>query len=600
MSTKSDAIVIPSPTTVPANGARDGVHCRRIAVNDAEAIAKLEAAVYPPHLRAGERQLRLDMEDAEWKYSNFGFGLFDDSELVGVMLVYYENDCRNLFSYFDLPCPSEISAEECLYIADFVVKQEYRHYTLRLVKQVCANLGPYEELPLYGFSTRETFEQWLKRRKAARRAGLRYVGKRSFTVPDAPYEIFLVRFEALRHLQEPQRDILTVKPITTQKGWNALEADWNALLEKTPGGTVFQSYELQQIWWRHLKKSEGRLLLLAAYQGAELRAIAPLWIHTTLYMGIPRRLVKFIGEHSEVDRPTILCNGDDRRAVEAILRYLFEHRELWDSMLFYEQPKAGMIISAAAELARQYPLLIGIVPGPPCPWVDLRGPWEEFLRTKSRNFKKNLQRKLKRLEQQGDVSFVTYETWPELLQGFETYLKVEAKSWKPQKKLGVAKNKKYLAYHNALLYEFGPRRKFHIRALFVDDKPIAATFGLMMDGRFFSLHIAHDREYADFSPGALLTAYELEEGYSRMDYLEYEFLGGFLENKVSWTSNIRETQHLYVYRRDALFHVHYAWHFHIEPAIKRLSKRIGIHKSLVRWRDMLQRKFLGDQMMQDD
>ena len=278
--------------------AAERVCCRPITPADAAAIAELERHGHPESMQGGARQMRLDLEDAAWEQSNLSYGLFDGSKLVGMMLVYYEADCRRLFSYFNVPVPPDIPAEECLYMADFVVRREYSRYTLRLVKTVRANLGPsHEQLPWYGFSTREVFERWQTHTKAALRADLRYVGKRSFALPDPPHEIYLVRYETRPQPRALPSDALTIVPITTQQAWSTLESDWNALLLRTPGRTAFQSYELQRIWWQHLKE-EGWLLILVAYEGTKVRAIAPLGVQTTTYMGQQRKLVMFIGEHS--------------------------------------------------------------------------------------------------------------------------------------------------------------------------------------------------------------------------------------------------------------------------------------------------------------
>ena len=75
----------------------------------------------------------------------------------------------------------------------------------------------------------------------------------------------------------------------------------------------------------------------------------------------------------------------------------------------------------------------------------------------------------------------------------------------------------------------------------------------------------------------LLSAYELEEAYRRADYREYELLGGFLSNKLTWAPNVRKTTQLYAYRREPLFYLHHAWHFRIEPPLKALLKRLRLY-----------------------
>jgi CelD/BcsL family acetyltransferase involved in cellulose biosynthesis len=498
--------------------------------------------------------------------------------------------------------PADISAEECLYVADFIVKREYSRYTSRLVQAMCSNVGPaYAILPAYGFCTIDALQRWQRRTKATGRAGLKYVGKRRFELPTAPFEVFLARFE-VRVGPQPEPPVpveLTVKVITTIKGWNQLAGEWDSLLRETPDSTAFQSYALQRIWWRHLS-ANGWPVLIIVYDRDHVRAIAPFWIRTVSYLGFKRRCLSFIGAHSEVDRPSILRRGDDKEAVAAVFKYLFEHGSLWDAVSLYEQPRDGLVISTVKELVNDQ-VLIGIAPGPPCAWIDVHGSWDAFLAARSRNLKKNLKRKLKKLEEVGEVKFTTYDTWPELVDGFEVYRQVEGRSWKPTSKLGVAKSKKYWDYYSALLYEFGPRRKLHIRTLSVDGKPIAATFGLLDAGRFLSLHIAHDLDYAQFSPGVLLTAYELEEAHRRPDYSAYEFLGGFLDNKLSWTSTARETQQLYLYQRNALFRAHYIWHFSIEPPLKKLFKQVGLHAPFVRVKNAIRAKIKGaDAEARDD
>ncbi len=565
------------------------IHSRRLRLADVPALARLERVSYPRAMRAGRAQLKIDFEEAELDDSNLGYGLFDGEDLVGVFLVYYEPDCRRIFSYFDLECPPDFIAEECLYVADLSVKRGYARYTQRLLKAYWQGVSPeFRRLRVYAFSSRSAVERWRRRRRAFNWVGYDYVGDRHFKTASAPHEIFLVRFDATAQPKHrpPSTAGLRIEEIRTDAGWRSLEPYWDALLHETPDSTSFQSFRVQRIWSQHLMV-KSRLFILAVYQGQELRAIAPLRIETVEYYGQERRLLKFIAEPSEMDRPTILRRGEDPDVVRAIFEHVLARRELWDSLLIYEQPKGGTLLAAAAEAFRRRDLLVGTVDGPPCPWVNVRGSWQHFLQSKPRSFRKQLTLKRNRLARLGDVRFVAYDASPQVAQGFDLYLETERRSWKPQKRLGVAKDPKALRYHTALVRELGPLGQVRIRVLFVGDRPIAASFGLLADGRFLSLHIAHDQDYSHCSPGVLLTANELEACYAAADCADYEFLGGFLGNKLTWTSNVRETRQLYVYRKTLLFRMHYLWHFELEAPLKRTLRRARLLDPLLKLKAFL-------------
>jgi CelD/BcsL family acetyltransferase involved in cellulose biosynthesis len=567
-----------------------GIHTRPLTPADASAISQLERETYPEELRAGRSALARDLDDADWEGANLSMGLFDDGRLVGMFLVYYESDSRRMFDYFGINRPPELSPEECLYVADFVVRRRYARYMWRLLKD-CRSVfdSTFYGLPMLAFSSRQALGRWQARHKAFARFGYTFVGARRFELDSPPFETFLVRFEASEKVAKRSKG-LHVETVRTLDAWKKLAGDWDRLLYQTPDWTPFQLFDVQQIWWESFG-AENLPYIVVLRDGPTVRAIAPLQIQPTIYYGRPRRLLKFIGNHSEMDRPTILRNGDDSEAVDAIFAHLMRNADGWDSVLLYEQTDEGIVLASAENYLSER-TLIGIVSGPDCPWVDLTGSWDDFLASKSRGFRKSLRRKLARLQTEGKVEFTTVDAWPELEAAFRAYLEVEERSWKPEKGLGVAKDQKSLDYHRALVHALGPRGGIEIRILSVNERPIAATFGLLDSGRFLSLHIAHDRDFDRFSPGVLLTAYELQECYERADHSEYELLGGFLENKTSWTSNVRHTRQLYAYRREPVFMAHYAWHFRVEPFLKRALAPLGLMGAATAFKRFLRERIL--------
>ena len=104
---------------------------------------------------------------------------------------------------------------------------------------------------------------------------------------------------------------------------------------------------------------------------------------------------------------------------------------------------------------------------------------------------------------------------------------------------------------------------------------MAATFGLVHERRFYSLHIAHDAAYSNCAPGTFLESLELEECF-RTGLEEYDFLGGFLKNKVRWATRARDTVEVHLYQRQPALVVAYLYFFVVKPHLKRLMSRFGI------------------------
>lgn len=62
-------------------------------------------------------------------------------------------------------------------------------------------------------------------------------------------------------------------------------------------------------------------------------------------------------------------------------------------------------------------------------------------------------------------------------------------------------------------------------------RPIAATLALLEGSTYYSAHIAHDNEFARYSPGTLLESIELEDLMRERRFHTYDFLAGALQNK---------------------------------------------------------------------
>lgn len=267
---------------------------------------------------------------------------------------------------------------------------------------------------------------------------------------------------------------------------------------------------------------------------------------------------------------------DPTDCAEAVAQALLARSAAWDLVWFHEQTAGDPALEAFCAALASRGLLHGRIRSSICPYLRLDGSWQQLLASKSQKFRKNLKAARRKLEAAGALEYESC-TGDELrlLALLDEYEQLESRSWKLQARIGVSGSVEHLRFYRNLCNTFGRSRQFVFRCLRLDRRMIAATFGLVHQRRYYSLHITNDAAYAKCSPGTYLESLELEECFGA-DLDEYDFLGGFLKNKLRWATGIRETVAVHLYQRQPRLRLAYSYFFVIKPPLKRLlTKLIG-------------------------
>ncbi len=554
------------------------IHVRELTPDDARAIGRIEARSHRQELADGAEAHRRYLGDARAEGVNLSFGLFDDGRLVGYLLCYgFE------------PTAFQDEEGEAIYIEDIAVLPEFRRLLPGLFRRLSNEVKRhFPGAAIEAHAVESVFRVWHKHAAFFARAGFplvrhldsgavidseaRYVVRWEHVAdPDAlPSTLSALLLTLPEHSMEVAGHQYTVQVLREERDWAALESRWDELLLDTPDHTVFQSYSYQRLWWRHFG-GDGELFIVLIVRNGLVQGIAPLQIRMTSHFGRYCRRLSFIGSRWEVDRPTLLFPAGSSTLIPVLARFLAQRSDRWDFCELHEQATSSESLIGLEEAFRSLGHVVGRSRDSNCPYLTLRGSWKEFLAGKSQTFRKNLKTAARKLGEFGELQYRVYDDPAAVLKQLETYRDIEARSWKAGEGVGVSRDSDYFAFYRALADAFGRKGAFTVRLLTVNGKPIAGTFGLAYDGVYYSLQIAHDREFSRCSPGTYLEALEMEECFSR-GYREYEFLGGFLNNKSRWTSTSRYTTQLHVYRPTPFFRALHVLLFWIKPLIKELVR----------------------------
>jgi CelD/BcsL family acetyltransferase involved in cellulose biosynthesis len=205
------------------------------------------------------------------------------------------------------------------------------------------------------------------------------------------------------------------------------------------------------------------------------------------------------------------------------------------------------------------------------PYVPLNGlpeTPESWLSLVSANFRSIVRRKSRKLQTIGAVRIRRVENAdPKALQAFYN---LEQSGWKGQEGTAIACAESTRQFYNEIAAEAEEFGYLALYFLEVNDKPIAAQFGLRLSGRYFMPKIAYDESQKEHSPGHLLThgilADCIADGYS-----EFDFIGPRAEYKAKWTDAERPHSSHWIFARTVYGRVLHTLKFHIRPTIKKLT-----------------------------
>ncbi|MGF1615994.1 MAG: GNAT family N-acetyltransferase [Gammaproteobacteria bacterium] len=560
------------------------VNIKSLRPRDAAAVARLEKRFHDRALRDGKLRLKALLETVEYERIQHSFGLFDQGRLVGYLLSYGLQD-----SLLPAPALTNKQCKDAVYIEDVAILESYRRHFVRLFNAFVASVKEQlPRMPIEAIGIEPMVRHWQEQTHWASRMG--YKLDQAFPLGETlgRFERWLIRWESLgpppstadqrRYALASMDSVdcavgdrqLTVRALRREEHWDLLETCWDDLLLSTPGHTPFQSYAYQRLWWKHF--GDQRLLILLVMDGSHVIGIAPLCLSEDRYLGQRGWTLGFIGSRWEADRPVFLFGEQFEICFRACWYYLWQRRQLWRQAYLYEQIDDERM-ELVQRLFREAGCLVGILPDSVCPTIQLSGSWEAFIGAKSRKFRKNIQAAQRKLAAFGEIRYEVNSSAHENVMALEIHKTLEARSWKANRAVGISRSDDYFTFYRDMAAVMSSPTRFITRTLWVGEEPVASTFGLLFNRSFFSLQIVHDNAFSKASPGTYLESLEIKECFDS-GVREYDFLGGFLNNKSRWTEKNRITYQIFIYQKTPYHVALYIWYFYLKPLIKRCWKQL--------------------------
>ena len=259
-----------------------------------------------------------------------------------------------------------------------------------------------------------------------------------------------------------------------------------------PAQSPFATIEWAEAWLEHASHGAEPIVFLASERG-EPRAIVPLVLNRGRYV----RKVRFLGfgAANELGPVGTRCDEALRLALAAI-------PGAWDIFLGESLPGEGWAARLGAER-------VGLEGSPVArgPWAS----WEDYLATRSRNLRKELGQKERRLGEH--LRYRTVATREELGPGLDALFELHRARWGEDASPFFSGEEQFHRAFAATAFERGWLR---LRLLELDARPAAANLSYRVGELDWSYQGGRDPAHEDDSVGLLVFAHAIrtaiEEG----------------------------------------------------------------------------------------
>ena len=326
-----------------------------------------------------------------------------------------------------------------------------------------------------------------------------------------------------------------VELVTTASGLAALEPSWRALAAEQPN--VFLTWE----WiaaWREQVAPHDRIRVLAVLDEADDPVgIAPFVVRQ---QSLWKELV-FMGctvaapDHLDC----IAAKGWQDRVGAAVAEWLENPpwRPEWDIVrLDGMRPDSTLVQGLTASLPPRMAAMWSV----DCPFIPLTATWNDFRSSLSGNFRRNLGRRLRKLEREapGAVKFETITGGPGLEPALADLIELHDSARRANGQSGAFDSAVRRRFYREVVRRFAERGWLRLHRLTVNGQAVASTLCFAYGGKVMLYQLGYDPAWGTYGPGYLITRHmvqsAIEEGASELDMLR-----GCHPYKFEWNAERR-------------------------------------------------------------
>ncbi|HLO18833.1 MAG TPA: GNAT family N-acetyltransferase [Anaerolineales bacterium] len=337
---------------------------------------------------------------------------------------------------------------------------------------------------------------------------------------------------------------LQLQVVQDIQGFQSLQSEWDELVLET-SGNMFLMHTWLSAWWKNYG-DRCHLYTLVVRDGLEMIGALPLMFQRGLG-GVRRLQFMGSGEVTPNHLGIVVRPAKQAEVTQIILEHLSSMRLKWDVLELNKLLADGDLPKLLKSYFEMHHMVNDLTIYTRCAYIDLPSTFEEYLKTRSHNKRRNLHKSKKKLiNDYPSTKFAFVQTPDELSKVLTRLIELHQIRWTAKGYPGAFATQRFRQFHYEVSLLFLKRGELRLSYLEVDSKIIAVCYCYKVKDVMQGYLPSFDEQWANYSPGSVLKAYTIEQAIQQ-GAKEYDFLEGEESDKYSWATNFRENLMLRVY-----------------------------------------------------
>ena len=322
---------------------------------------------------------------------------------------------------------------------------------------------------------------------------------------------------------------LDVRIVSSAADFDALRPSWSRL-HADSDTSVFQSWEWQKTWWKHLGQPAAahRLHIVVLTQRGDVVAIAPFVVETIAIAPLVKlRRLTFLGAGISDYLDLLVRKGLESTCCERIAALLAEDAGAFDVLSLPDLPDGSRTRGPLVEALRRHGFEGNVFVAEQCCRSLLKTTWNETLDSFHGHHRRQLRWRRRGLEKRFAVELDVCASEERLPDDLEEFMQMHQQRWVRVGRKGVYADQAAAAFQREIAGIFCRRGWLFLAFLKIDGLRVASFCGFRHRGELavYLTGMRDPGEAGKFSPGIVLHAMCME-AMTGQGVRTYDFLRG--------------------------------------------------------------------------